>query len=55
MFLVRVDTRNFCADSSIYPVHVNGHRMAEDVFQILVVDDDPDVREMLQLLVTNVG
>ena len=29
--------------------------MAEDVFQILVVDDDPDLREMLQLLVTNMG
>ncbi len=29
--------------------------MAEDVFQILVVDDDPDMREMLQLLVTNMG
>ena len=29
--------------------------MAEDVFQVLVVDNDPDVREMLQLLVTNMG
>ena len=33
----------------------NGHPMAEDVFQVLVVDNDPDVREMLQLLVTNMG
>ena len=27
----------------------------EDVFQILVVDDDPDMREMLQLMITNMG